>query len=49
MLVLIRSVISVQQGGKTALMMAAEKGHLECSSILIASGADVNTATKVIT
>ena len=29
-------------------MMAAEKGHLECVSILVANGANVNGASEVI-
>ena len=36
-----------EQGGMTALMMAASNGHHRCASTLIANGADVNFATKV--
>ena len=34
-----------EQDGETALMMAAEEGHFECVSVLLANGADVNFAT----
>jgi ankyrin repeat protein len=36
-----------EQGGMTALMMAARNGHHGCISMLIANGADVNVAMKV--
>ena len=32
---------------RTALMMAAEGGHHECVSILVANGADVNAYCRV--
>lgn len=36
------------QVGDTALVLAAENGHLQCVSLLIANGADVSIANKVI-
>ena len=41
-------IVSDAQSEATALMMAAEKGHLECVSTLVANGADVNMASEVI-
>ena len=37
-----------EQHGETALMMAAGMGHHRCVSNLVANGADVNFAMKVI-
>ena len=37
-----------EQDGNTALMMAARNGLDESVSILVANGADVNMATKVL-
>ncbi len=37
-----------EQVGETALMSADNNGHHECVSILVANGADVNIASKVI-
>ncbi len=36
-----------EQGGDSALIMAAERGRCECVSILIANGADVNAVNEV--
>ena len=35
------------QYGETALMMASEKGHMECVKILLDGGADVNMQDEV--
>ncbi len=35
------------QFGRTALMIAAEKGRHECASIILANGADVNAFDTV--
>ncbi len=37
-----------EQDGNTALMIATRKGHDKCVSILVANGADLNMATKVL-
>ena len=39
--------IDLYQDGATALIIAAEKGHHECLSILLAHGADINRTTGV--
>jgi hypothetical protein len=36
------------QGAQLAFMMAAENGHLACVLLLLANGAAVNIANKVI-
>ena len=35
------------KGKRTALMMAAQDGHLEVVKVLIEAGADVNLGTRV--
>ena len=35
------------QDGETVLMMALERGHMECVKVLLISGADVNVQDKV--
>ncbi len=35
------------QGGRTALMCAAEKRHMDCVRLLLDAGADTNVKTKV--
>ena len=35
------------QGGRTALMMASEAGHMVCVQVLLYKGADVNVQNKV--
>ena len=39
--------LSLQSGGKTALMMALEAGHMECFKVLLDKGAEVNIQDKV--
>ena len=36
--------LCIDQNGLTALIIAAQKGHHECLSILLAHGAEVNKA-----
>ena len=35
------------QSGVTALMMASKRGHLECVTVLLDRGAEVNMQNKV--
>jgi len=36
------------QDGRTALICAAEKGHIEIVKMLLSAGADVNYSDKVL-
>ena len=40
--------LSLQSGGKTALTMASEEGHMECVLVLLENSADANMQNKVI-
>ena len=39
--------LSLQSGGKTALMRASVAGHMECVKVLLDKGAEVNIQDKV--
>ena len=39
--------LSLQSGGKTALMMASKAGHKGCVQVLMDKGAEVNIQDKV--
>ena len=45
---MLMSLITFEQDGDTALMMAARNDLDKSVSILVANGADVNMATKVL-
>ena len=39
--------LSLQSGGKTALMRASVAGHMECVKVLLNKGAEVNIQDQV--
>ena len=45
--IIVITISVFDQDGNTALMIAAQGGHHECLSILLAHGADVNKAGRV--
>ena len=43
-----KSVKLMQEGGETALMLAASRGHVDTVNALLAKGADMETTSEVM-